>query len=354
VVLKHANILLQIYLTIVAARNLLHTDGVDLAFTFKKPKKVKIDVEPADFNNLLQNNPDGTTRWAVDPGITDAFMAVDGDMHGTHRIRKTSTKEYYDLCGYNVATAVRAAWRESTDANTISVIDSIPTMKTSQLTDFCDSVIYIMRNFSTITGYYDQEFRFNVLKFKTYKAKQKGLSKIAKRLTFGSLKYGRVPIPNHYHMTHPSTPSKPKWTNQSNCDKASEDKSHHYIIAYGNATFGNIRGKQAAPSKSIVRKLRSVCRMRSCKVSLVMIDEYNTSKVCPRCLRKSVVNAKQRPNSNSHFKQSIHAVLNCQNCFTTWNRDVMAARNIAYVFDYMRQNGNQRPEPFRRPEPVEE
>ena len=152
-----------------------------------------------------------------------------------------------------------------------------------------------MRNFSTITGYYDQEFRFNVLKFKTYKAKQKGMSEIAKRLTFGSLKYGRVPIPNHYHMTHPSTPSKPKWTNQSNCDKASEDKSHHYIIAYGNATFGNIRGKQAAPSKSIVRKLRSVCRMRSCKVSLVMIDEYNTSKVCPRCLRKSVVNAKQRP-----------------------------------------------------------
>ena len=134
--MKHANILLQIYLTIVAARNVLHTDGVDLAFTFKKPKKVKIDVEPADFNNLLQNNPDGTTRWAVDPGITDAFMAVDGDMHGTHRIRKTSTKEYYDLCGYNVATAVRAAWRESTDANTTSVIDSIPTLKTFSIDRF--------------------------------------------------------------------------------------------------------------------------------------------------------------------------------------------------------------------------
>jgi hypothetical protein len=182
-------------------------------------------------------------------------MAVDGDIHGTHRIRKTSTKEYYDLCGYNVATAVRAAWRKSTDANTISVIDSIPTLKTSQLTDFCDSVIYIMRNFSTITGYHDQEFRFNVLKFKTYKAKQKGMSEIAKRLTFGSLKYGRVPIPNHYHMTHPSTPSKPKWTNQSNCDKASEDKSHHclwqrYIWKHP---------RQASGSKQINRPKITVC-----------------------------------------------------------------------------------------------
>jgi hypothetical protein len=50
------------------------------------------------------------TVWAVDPGKTDVFVAVDSSSTNPHRVRKTSTKEYYDLCGFNQATNKRRRW----------------------------------------------------------------------------------------------------------------------------------------------------------------------------------------------------------------------------------------------------
>jgi hypothetical protein len=41
---------------------------------------------------------------------TDVFVAVDGSSTNPHRVRKTSTKEYYDPCGYNQATDKRRRW----------------------------------------------------------------------------------------------------------------------------------------------------------------------------------------------------------------------------------------------------
>jgi hypothetical protein len=71
--------------------------------------------------------------WDVDPSCTDVFMAVDRYSVTAHRIRNTSTREYYDLCGYNHAMEKRNQWKNEESTNVHQIIDEIPTLKTSSL-----------------------------------------------------------------------------------------------------------------------------------------------------------------------------------------------------------------------------
>jgi hypothetical protein len=68
-------------------------------------------VTPADFHTSIRDNEDKITVWGVYPGVTDMFVAVDSSDY-EHRIRKASTREYYDLCGYNIATETRRTWKQ--------------------------------------------------------------------------------------------------------------------------------------------------------------------------------------------------------------------------------------------------
>ena len=56
-------------------------------------------------------------------------------------------------------------------------------------------------------------------------------------------------------------------------------------------------------------------------LKIEMIDEYNTSKVCSKCLNKKLEKINEE-NVNSHF------VKRCQSCFTIWNRDINSSRNM--------------------------
>ncbi|CEI98566.1 hypothetical protein RMCBS344292_12672 [Rhizopus microsporus] len=58
--------------------------------TFKK-------YQDKDFADIV----DDAEIWAVYPGISTIFTAVDSTEH--KRIRTTSLEEYYHLCGYNLA-----------------------------------------------------------------------------------------------------------------------------------------------------------------------------------------------------------------------------------------------------------
>ncbi|KAJ3299041.1 hypothetical protein HDU76_006401, partial [Blyttiomyces sp. JEL0837] len=46
--------------------------------------------------------------------------------------------------------------------------------------------------------------------------------------------------------------------------------------------------------------------------------------------------------------QNIWAVKRCSQCNMTWNRDVLAARNIAIIFTFLNKNDGLRPPPFQR------
>lgn len=321
---------------------------MDLEFLCKKPKTLKIQTKTDDYQQWLNSTDPRVTIWGVDPGATYMFTASDGCYTATpNRIRSTSTKEYYDLCGFNVATERRRRWKDAAPENTIKVIDEIPTVKSASYSTLVNGILYRMYNWQILTNFYDQDLRFNVQKLKSYKGRQKGINEIARRLTFGSKKYGRDQDAMEYELTN--TPQPTKWKPKLSCDRSYETKDHNYIIAYGKATWGNHTGKLPAPTKRLVNELRKIVRRRGCRVSLCMIDEYNTSKVCANCHVKAVENVAERSSVSSNCKERIHAVLKCKNCSTTWNRDVMAASNMRYVFLYQAQHGGERPMPFKRP-----
>ena len=123
---------------------------------------------------MVKNTP----LFGVYPGSTDMFMAVDGCSVSSHRIRKTSTKEYYDLCGYNHATEKRNQWKKEESTNVHQIIDATPTLKTSNLEQTRIAISYRLENFFQIVAYYDRDLRFNVLRLRSYKGRHKGLAEI--------------------------------------------------------------------------------------------------------------------------------------------------------------------------------
>jgi hypothetical protein len=127
-------------------RKVLCPDGTDLELIFKKLKYPRSnDVTPMHFVGWLSDNH-RVTIWELDPGSTDLFVAADGSNQNAHWIRRTSTKEYYDLCGFKVANENRRIWRTEADLHQLSIIDGIPTIKTTDLEQLHRSITYRLQH----------------------------------------------------------------------------------------------------------------------------------------------------------------------------------------------------------------
>lgn len=115
------------------SRKCFRSDGVDLEFLFfKKPFGHREPKTPAHYKNWLVHGGHRTTIWGVDPGKIDIFVAVDGSSTNPHRVRKTSSKEYYDLCGFNQATNKQRRWMADHE-RARQLIDRMPSVKTADL-----------------------------------------------------------------------------------------------------------------------------------------------------------------------------------------------------------------------------
>ncbi|KAL1934210.1 hypothetical protein VTP01DRAFT_6392 [Rhizomucor pusillus] len=187
----------------------IRTDGYDVQFIFKKPKKDKQDpLKPSRFQHLLAKDP---VIWGVDPGINQTFVAAAGGVEDQHRIRKLSSKEYYDVCGYNKATETRVKYSK-------------------------------------------QDPQVQQLKFKTYINRQKATTEIVKFLIGGSKKYQSItPQP-------PTTEKLEKWRPLSSSDGDNET-ARSVIIAFGNGRFApKMRGTVSGPTKRIKAALFQHCK----------------------------------------------------------------------------------------------
>ena len=281
-------------------------------------------------------------------------MAADGSGTNSHRFRKTSTKEYYDLCKFNLSKEKREQFRRQASPRTVEVLQNIESLKTANFDTLRTAIRYRMENFTYISYYYDLDRRFRKLKMSNYQGKQKGYDEICRRLTYGSKKYGMSPTPRHAHMQSPTSRWAGSWAPLSSCDREGENHSQHYIIAFGNGAFGGMKGKLGAPVKRLRNHLLKVTK-RNVLASVVIIDEYNTSKVCAECHRKTLVNMERRiprqvgSSGRNAAKPTVYAVLRCTSCRIIWNRDELAAKNILYVFQYMATHNDERPDPFKRP-----
>jgi hypothetical protein len=233
--------------------NVLRTDGVDIEFIFDKTQPPRRElITPASFENWIEYGGHRTTIWGIDPGITDVIVAVDGHDEDRHRVRQTSSKEYYHLCGYNAAKDQRRRWEKAEGTQWNQLITQMPSLKTAHMDNLLHAIRYRLDNFADIVEPYDRDFRYRRLAFTSYKHQQRGLHEICRRLTYGSKKYGQNPIPTH---NNPG-PTTNVWRPEPPLDRLYEDENHHYLIAFGNASFGNMRGKRPAPTKKIFNHLK--------------------------------------------------------------------------------------------------
>ncbi|KAK9315007.1 hypothetical protein V1524DRAFT_476985 [Lipomyces starkeyi] len=142
-------------------------------------------------------------------------------------------------------------------------------------------------------------------------------------------------------------------------------KKEDDVVAYGAGQFGSMmNGKRAAPVKTLREHLRRY-------VTVVQVDENRTSRVCSKHNEEhrertglgeeedegggtsSTAEADQiisthKRKANGDKGPSLHPVLFCNKCHTVWNRDMDAARNIAWIFWWMRVHNGRRPPGFRR------
>ncbi|CEP09647.1 hypothetical protein [Parasitella parasitica] len=87
----------------------MQTNGYSVEFTFKKKPAEKSSSKPLTATDFCVDiNNDHVLIWGVDPGVTDIYTAADsGDVSKKERIRRTSCKEYYHMCGFNLAKQKR-------------------------------------------------------------------------------------------------------------------------------------------------------------------------------------------------------------------------------------------------------
>ena len=313
----------------------LRTDGHGIDFIFDRPKpKYQEPLTPNEAAKLIR--VDSAVIWGVDPGQREVFVACDGTTTESHRVRRTSTGEYYQLAGFKKACLTRAKIDKYNSEQRL-LISQKPTMKTSSIDDFTTASQYCLRHFELITKFYDPNSRYSKLRFRSYINKQKALNEMSKRLLHGSKKYE--------NDSRDIQASEKKWKRLKPSDTDDED-SKPIIIAYGAANFGNLRGNVSAPAKLFRRTIVRFAKQRNRRTPtlVVPVDEHLTSQICPKCRKRSTKH--QTDTSN----MELHPVLICteEKCRTRWNRDHMASLNIRSVFIHMAQHNDERPDAFKK------
>ncbi|CEJ01724.1 hypothetical protein RMCBS344292_15745 [Rhizopus microsporus] len=135
-------------------RNVITTDGYAISFMFKKTPSIQDEPRrepktPKDFADIVDN----AEIWAVDPGISAIFTAVDSTEH--KRVRTTILEEHYHLCGYNLATR-RQKEHQECHLDEFKYISELPTLKTANLTSFLLAASTRLQNYQRIHNYYCQ------------------------------------------------------------------------------------------------------------------------------------------------------------------------------------------------------
>ena len=100
-------------------------------------------------------------------------------------------------------------------------------------------------------------------------------------------------------------------------------KDRKTLAVFGDAFWDlKPRGLSSGPVASIMNYVAA-------KLStVILVDEYNTSKMCSTCCTKLVQ------------RSSVYALFNCKSCIKTWNRDVNASLNMETIFNNYRKGGS--------------
>ncbi|KAK9491579.1 hypothetical protein V1508DRAFT_203853 [Lipomyces doorenjongii] len=329
----------------------MSTDGVGSSFICRRPKRIRTPqtaVNPATVP--FQNG--SSSFISIDPGLTDLVVGVRAELtwprlpDGRVDVEARQTMPTFGndrRCDFSVSSA---SWHDSAYHNCArkmslslkrqaldrgidvhSMATTIPTFKTAQVAQYLHHARVSLSAFPILFEHYKKE---RPLRWKTYCREQKALHSICLR------------VKGH-----------------------KKAKKEDVVVAYGAGQFGStMKGKRAAP----VKKLRKFLRRY---VTVVPVDEYRTSRVCSKhneehrertglgeeedegggtisVAEADLFHIHAQRNANGDKGPSLHPVLFCNKCHTVWNRDVNAARNIAWIFWWLRVHSGGRPPGFRR------
>jgi len=280
--------------------------------------------------------------------MISSAMPLFGPDHGS--TFSVSSAEWHDSAYHN--TSRRLHCRRLTP-QIEEMQTAIPTAKTMKMDTFLEHLRPVLAAFLILFDHYMDE---RYTRWQTYHHEQRAMHKFCMRV---------------------------KGNQQS--------KKEQVVVAYGGRKFGSsMKVKRGAPVKKLAKTLRKY-------VTVVQVDEFRTSRVCSnRCMYKrldlgfesenadedmvdepewnlgeedegggddreerereeekaargsDVIPMRGQKDAAGRAGPSLHSVRYCQMCHTVWNRDVNAARNIAWVFWWMRTHGGCRPVGFRR------
>ncbi|KAG2203935.1 hypothetical protein INT47_007518, partial [Mucor saturninus] len=365
----------------VMMRNILCTDGRSADFLFTRPAVPKdnkdIRLEMNDFETWEMQ--DVLRLWGADPGVTDIFVASDGNGNDAHEIRSISTAEYYVKAGYKKNQVTTKSLKQEEGITTIET--NIPTHRTSKLSTFEQHLQYYFTHLDTLLQFYDG--RFTDLRFSNYRGQQRMDNELVNIFCSGGKKYNpdekahpcrnkadykqrrekkkkkknkkkmtlqvgksSLSAPATAYTTVSVTTSGPSTETQNQKWKKAPFKNEKKVplIALGNAVFNvTMKGKQSGMLHRLRKKMEEASADE--RLILVYTDEYLSSQMCsnPSCLLKTLENVRI-PDVGK-----IHNLLTCNSCNKLWNRDTNAARNIYSIASFMQKNNNLRPSRFQRP-----
>lgn len=316
----------------------METDGVGCSFVCKKPKR----PHPKRYTPMDVPMNDSTVFLAADPGLgwiatlvalvlqwgeggatmADASeMPRFGDDRG--RVLRMSGAEWHDKAYHNAARRQCEKLLDAAEKRGINIRAlqaSIPSGKTSRAEVFLKHARAAMERFGVLYKHYKQE---RAIRWRTYRSEQKALHELCMRVQGGRRK---------------------------------ED----VVVAFGAAQFpSTMRGVCSVPVKRFRRYLERY-------VTLVLTSEWRTSRVCSKgcgwhvdpATREQWDKMKEESDlTHMHHERRacgcagdrVHATLICPKCRVIWNRDVNAARNIAYMFWWQRVHAGAKPPRFCRP-----
>ncbi|KAG1141611.1 hypothetical protein G6F37_010834 [Rhizopus arrhizus] len=103
-------------------------------------------LTPKGFAKEIKNNE--VFVWSVDPDVTDILTAIaSGSSSSKEMIRKTPTKEYYHMCGFNRAPLKCMEHQQHNQV--FSFVRELPTLKTSNSIDFSKFVSIRIKNYQS-------------------------------------------------------------------------------------------------------------------------------------------------------------------------------------------------------------
>ena len=295
--------------------------------------------------NTTSEGVDTSGRRVVglDPGVRDVYTSVidsgDGPNRDTHSV---SNSQWAQTQRTKLIRRKDYRWRRETDIS--GLIDQMSDfhLKTSEYSNLVKGIKLRVENRERLWRYQMRRNR-RVYRFSSLLARNSAIDRMADAIV------------RHRHMVPRSKKRGPK------------DASTPPIVAFGGGQFrsgGN--GLMSVPRKALIKKI-------SYRTAVVIVDEYNTSKMCS-CCGNRLCNPDLRPRNNNcpigppktFTKQNEMRLRRCQSeacqmvqscddasrvsqitLHRHWNRDVNAAINILTVATEW-FNSRTRPAPLRK------